>query len=148
MIGNKYLVFSFRIILGGVFIWAGLLKIFDPLGFAETIANFRVFPQWISFFLALMLPWIEVISGIFLILGLFRHASALILSLLLAAFLVLIVVTIMRGIDIDCGCFGSFSQKMDYKLILTDCVLLFLSLNIFFSKSDHFVLFRKKGILP
>jgi len=148
MIGNKYLVFSFRIILGGVFIWAGLLKIFDPLGFAEAIANFRVFPQWISFFLALMLPWIEVISGIFLILGLFRHASALILSLLLAAFLVLIVVTIMRGIDIDCGCFGSFSQKVDYKLILTDCVLLFLSLNIFFSKSDHFVLFRKKGILP
>lgn len=148
MIGNKYLVFSFRIILGGVFIWAGLLKIFDPLGFAETIANFRVFPQWISFFLALMLPWIEVISGVFLILGLFRHASALILSLLLAAFLVLIVVTIMRGIDIDCGCFGSFSQKVDYKLILTDCVLLFLSLNIFFSKSDHFVLFRKKGILP
>ena len=148
MIGNKYLVFSFRIILGGVFIWAGLLKIFDPLGFAETIANFRVFPQWISFFLALMLPWIEVISGVFLILGLFRHASALIISLLLAAFLVLIVVTIMRGIDIDCGCFGSFSQKVDYKLILTDCVLLFLSLNIFFSKSDHFVLFRKKGILP
>lgn len=148
MIGNKYLVFSFRLILGGVFIWAGLLKIFDPLGFAETIANFRVFPQWISFFLALILPWIEVISGIFLILGLFRHASTLILSLLLAAFLVLIVVSIMRGIDIDCGCFGSFSQKVDYKLILTDCVLLFLSLNIFFSKSDHFVLFRKKGILP
>lgn len=148
MIGNKYLVFSFRLILGGVFIWAGLLKIFDPLGFAEDIANFRVFPQWISFFLALILPWIEVISGVFLILGLFRHASTLILSLLLAAFLVLIVVSIMRGIDIDCGCFGSFSQKVDYKLILTDCVLLFLSLNIFFSKSDHFVLFRKKGILP
>lgn len=134
MIRNKYLLFAFCLVLGGVFIWAGLLKLFDPLGFAESIANYRAFPHMLSFILALVLPWIEVICGVLLIIGLLRRSSAFLLSVLLVAFLVLIAVTIMRGIDIDCGCFGTFSRKVDYTLILSDCVLLFLSLNIFFSK--------------
>lgn len=132
MIGNKYLLFAFRLVLAGVFIWAGLLKIFDPLGFSQSIQNYRVFPHALSFFIGLVLPWIEVTSGVFLLLGLFRRASSLILSFLLATFLVLIVVTIIRGIDVDCGCFGSLSRQVDYKLILTDSILLLLSLNVFF----------------
>jgi len=131
MIRNKYILFAFRLVVGGIFIWAGLLKIFDPLGFAESIANYKAFPQVISFFLAMVLTWIEVSCGVFLILGIFRSASALLLSGVLASFLVLIAVTILRGIDVDCGCFGSLSRKVDYKLILTDSVLLFFSLNIY-----------------
>ena len=134
MIRNKYILLVFRLVVGGMFIWAGVSKIIDPLEFAQNIANYRVFPQGISFFLALVLPWIEVICGVSLILGIFRYASALLLSGLLAVFLVLITVTIIRGIDIDCGCFGDLSGKVDYKLILMDSVLLFFSLNIFFSR--------------
>jgi hypothetical protein len=66
-------------------------------------------------------------------LGIFHSASALLLSGFLAVFLVLSTVTILRGIDIDCGCFGSLNGKVDYKLILMDSVLLFFSLNIYFS---------------
>jgi len=131
MVRNKYILFTFRLLAGGVFIWAGLLKIFDPLGFAQNIANYRVFPQGISFFLALFLPWLEVICGIFLVVGIFRGASSLLLSGLLSVFLVLIILTILRGIDIDCGCFGSIGRKIDYNLILMDSVLLFFSLNIY-----------------
>lgn len=134
MIRNKYILIAFRLVVGGMFIWAGVSKIIDPLGFAQNIANYRVFPGGISFFLALVLPWIEVICGVFLILGIFRSASALLLSGFLAVFLVLSTVTILRGIDIDCGCFGSLSGKVDYKLILMDSVLLFFSLNIYFSR--------------
>ncbi len=132
MIGNRYLLFTFRLVVGGVFIWAGLSKIFDPLSFAENISNYRLFPHWMSFFIALALPWIEVICGVFLILGLFQRSSAFLLSLLLAFFLTLIVVTILRGINVDCGCFGSIGRKVDLNLILFDGVLLFLSLNILF----------------
>jgi putative oxidoreductase len=138
MIRNKYILIAFYLIMGGVFIWAGVSKIIDPLEFAQSIANYRVFPQGISFFLALVLPWIEVICGVFLILGIFRSASALLLSGLLVAFLILVIVTIIRGIDIDCGCFGNLSRKVDYGLILMDSVLLFFSLNIFFySQADR-----------
>ena len=133
MIRNKNILFAFRLVVGGVFIWAGILKIIDPLGFAQSIANYRIFPSVLSFFLAVVLPWIEVVCGVFLVFGIFRHASSLLFSGLLGAFLLLMVVTLLRGIDVDCGCFGSLSQELDYKLILTDSVLLFFSLNIFFS---------------
>jgi putative oxidoreductase len=142
MIKNRYLLFVFSLMVGGIFIWAGLLKIFDPLGFAQAIANYRVFPHWMSFMLALVLPWMEVICGAFLVLGLFRRSSALFLSFFLAGFLILVVSTIVRGIDIDCGCFGRFSQKVDYKLLLTDGILLFFSLNIFFQKKTE----ERKGL--
>lgn len=132
MIGNKYLLLTFRLVVGGIFIWAGISKIFDPLGFAESIANYRAFSHWMTFFAALVLPWLEMICGVFLVLGFFRRSSALLLSLLLASFLALVAVTLARGINIDCGCFGSVSRKIDVSLMLFDCVLLFLSLNIFF----------------
>jgi len=38
----------------------------------------------------------------------------------------------IRGINVECGCFGSISRQVDYKLLLTDSALLFFSLNIFF----------------
>jgi len=134
MIRNKYILLALRLIVGGVFLWAGILKILDPLEFAQDIANYKFFPRVFVFFLALVLPWLEALCGVFLIFGIFRNASAVLISCLLAGFLVLITSAILRGLDIDCGCFGSLSQKADYKLILTDSLLLFFSLNILFSR--------------
>jgi len=134
MIRNRNVLLVLRVIVGGVFIWAGILKILDPLEFTQGIANYRVFPRFISFSLALVLPWLEVICGFFIIAGIFRKASAFLVSCLLAGFLVLVFSAILRGLDIDCGCFGSLSRKADYKLILIDSLLLFFTLNIFFSR--------------
>lgn len=137
MINNRYLYYMFRVILGGVFIWAGILKISNPLGFAQDIANYQTFPQAVSFFLALTLPWIEVICGVLVITGLSKRSSSLILSGLLVGFLILIAVTMVRGIDVECGCFGSLSRTVDFKLLLTDGALLFLALNTFFYRKPH-----------
>ena len=134
MINNRSLQFLFRVILGGVFIWAGILKIMDPLGFAQDIANYQIFPRVLSFVLALVLPWIEFICGVLVILGILHRSSTHLLSGLLVGFLVLIVVTMIRGIDVECGCFGSLSQTVDYKLLLTDSALLFLAVNILLYK--------------
>lgn len=142
MFDNKYLVLALRIIVGGVFIWAGILKILDPLEFAQSIRNYRIFPQSISFFLALALPWVEVISGSLLILGIFHRSSALLISSLLVLFLVLVVITMARGLDVDCGCFGSLSRKVDFKLFVVDSFLCFGALLIFFSKDRSFLLVK------
>jgi len=136
MINNRYLHYLFRLILGGVFIWAGIIKITNPLGFAQDIANYQLLPQSISFFLALFLPWIEVICGVFILTGLFLRSSSFFLSCILAGFLFLIIVTMIRGLDVECGCFGSLSRQVDYKLLLADSALLFLSLNIFFFRKS------------
>jgi putative oxidoreductase len=134
MIRNKHILLFFRLVVGGVFIWAGLLKIFDPLGFAQNIANYRIFSQSVSLFLAFILPWIEVICGLLLVMGIFRETASFMLSGSLVVFLGLIIVTLIRGLDIDCGCFGNLNRSVDYKLLLMDCVLLFFSLNIFLSQ--------------
>lgn len=131
MIKNTYIIFIFRFILGGIFIWSGVMKIVDPLGFAQNIAHYNLFPQTISFFLGLILPWIELFCGLFLITGLFLQASSFLLSALLFSFIILIGTTILRGVNIDCGCFGALSLKTNFKLLLTDILLLFLALNIF-----------------
>lgn len=123
----------FRFVVGGVFIWAGLLKILDPLEFSQNIANYHVFSRDLSFLTALVLPWLEVLCGILVIFGIFRPASSFLLSGLLGVFLILITVTIFRGLDVDCGCFGSIGRHVDYRLLLTDIVLLYLTLNIFVS---------------
>ena len=136
MINNPKVQFLFRLFLGGVFIWAGVVKIVSPLGFAQDIANYRLFPQAFSFFLALMLPWIEVFCGLLVVAGIMHRSSAFFLSGLLVGFLFLIVITLIRGIDVECGCFGNLARRVDAKLLLTDMGLLYLGLNVFFFRNS------------
>jgi len=134
MIHNKIVLFLFRLIVGGVFTWAGVLKIADPLGFAQSIQNYQFFPRDFTFIIAIVLPWMEVLAGAFLILGLFRRSSALLISSLLLGFIGLVALALLRGIDTSCGCFGSLSRRADLGLILTDAVLLFMAVNVFLAK--------------
>ncbi len=128
VIPKRRLLLLFRIIVGGVFIWAGVLKIIDPLGFAQSIENYQVVSRAPAFLVALVLPWVEVLSGAFLIIGVLKRSSALLISLQLIGFIGLVASALARGIDTSCGCFGSFSRRADLSLILTDAVLLILAL--------------------
>ncbi|MGB7296157.1 MAG: MauE/DoxX family redox-associated membrane protein [Candidatus Aminicenantales bacterium] len=134
MIRNKALLVVFRLIAGGVFIWAGILKIVDPLGFAQSIMNYRVFPHELAFITALVLPWVEVIAGGLLIVGLFKRSSALLISLMLIGFIGLVALALARGIDTSCGCFGNLSRPADLTLILADAGLLYFALCVFFAR--------------
>jgi uncharacterized membrane protein YphA (DoxX/SURF4 family) len=134
LIRNRWLLLLFRIIVGGVFIWAGVLKIADPLGFAQSIKNYQVIPHTLAFLTAVILPWVEVLSGAFLIIGVFKRSSALLISLLLVGFIGLVALALIRGIDTSCGCFGSLSRRADFSLILIDTGLLAFALNIFFAR--------------
>jgi uncharacterized membrane protein YphA (DoxX/SURF4 family) len=123
-------LFVFRLVVGGVFVWAGALKIADPLEFARSIMNYRVVAPAPAFAVALVLPWVEVLSGALLIVGVFKRSSALLISFLLAGFMGLVGLALARGIDTSCGCFGSLSRRADFSLILADAVLLFLAASV------------------
>ena len=131
---NRILFFLLRLIVGGVFIWAGVLKIADPLGFAQSIKNYQVVSPTLALLIAVVLPWVEVLSGAFLIIGVFKRSSALLISLLLIGFIGLVAFALARGIDTSCGCFGSLSRRADLSLILTDAVLLVFTLSVFFAR--------------
>jgi len=104
---TRLLSFVLRLLLGGAFVFAATLKIFDPASFANDIAHYRLVPHlWINF-IAITLPWVELTAGLALIFGFWRRASALVLLALTVVFLIAISQAIARGLDIRCGCFGT-----------------------------------------
>jgi len=125
----KGLRFAARIVVAAVFFWAAVLKIADPLGFARDISGYRLVPAWAALFIALVLPWFEALCAALLVLGVWRKTSAILIALMLAGFIILTGVTMARGIDTNCGCFGVMSHKADWGLILQDLGLLFLTVS-------------------
>ncbi len=102
------------ILLGALFVYAGALKAWDPVRFAGNIENYHVLPWAVSVRLAFYLPWLEIICGLALI---FRRLYSGALAILLSLMLVFIGATIaakMRGLDINCGCFGHISDQLSF----------------------------------
>ena len=93
-----------RLILGAVFIYASIDKIIHPEAFAEAIYNYQILPDFLINLTAIILPWLELILGIFLIIGLFREGSVSIVTFLLVVFFGAMVFNLARGLDIHCGC--------------------------------------------
>ncbi|MCJ7611965.1 MAG: DoxX family membrane protein [Candidatus Aminicenantes bacterium] len=140
MIRNKYILLAFRLIVGGVFVWSGLLKAVHPLDFAQNVENYQLLPRLLSLVVGLALPWVEMAAGLLLVLGLFRRGAALAAAGLLGAFIILISVTMVRGLDLSCGCFGSLSGKVGLKLLAQDIILLVMAVNILLCLPSHFSL--------
>ena len=78
----QVLVTMVRLVLGTVFLSAGITKIVDPAGFALAVYNYHILPAWLVNLAAVTLPWIEVVAGVCLVLGLWVPGSALVLSLI------------------------------------------------------------------
>ena len=133
MIRNKPLLLVFRLVLGGLFVYAGVVKVVDPLGFAQDIRNYRLVGQAISFVAAVVLPWLEIVAGAFLIAGVWKRGAALVITGLLVFFIVLTLVTMARGLDVECGCFGSLSRKSGWSVVFEDLGMLALGLVILLS---------------
>jgi putative oxidoreductase len=103
----KWLTLSLRLGLGGLFIFAGALKLSEPAQFATDIDHFRILPYAAVLPLALFLPWLEMLSGLALIAGPARRGALVVLSLLCVVFTAAIVSALVRKLDITCGCFGA-----------------------------------------
>lgn len=142
---NRLFLLLLRLVVGGVFIWAAVTKIADPLSFAQDVRNYRLVGQSLSFVTAIILPWVELLAGVCLIIGIFPRSSALLISGLLVFFIILVAVTMLRGIDVECGCFGTFNRKADLWLILEDLLWLVMSLALLFSPENEFCLLKKNS---
>jgi hypothetical protein len=87
--------------------FAGASKLGDPAAFAEAIQNFQLVPPLFAGIAAVYLPWLELTVAIGLWLRRTSRAAWWLAFLILAGFTVLLAITAARGIDADCGCFGS-----------------------------------------
>lgn len=96
-----------RLVLGGVLLAAGLLKIGDLTGSVQSVVAYQVFPYELARLIGTTLPVIEVAVGLLLVVGLLTRAAATVGGALMLAFVVGIISAWARGLAIDCGCFGT-----------------------------------------
>lgn len=103
---QPWLTFLFRLILGGVLLVAGALKVTDPYSSATSVRAYQILPVDLANFLGFVLPFAEVVIGIFLIVGIWVRLNAIAGGALMVMFIIAIGQAWIRGISLDCGCFG------------------------------------------
>ena len=136
LFGNQRIELAVRLILGVTFIYASYHKILAPAEFAKVVYGYGLFPHNTINLIAITIPFIELISGIALITGIFTRSASLIIMGMLIAFIMVISINIIRGHEFDCGCF-SFATNQNANsafyilgrniilLIMGNCIILY-----------------------
>ncbi len=104
-LASPWLTVRVQIALGLFFVAAALPKLVDPPSFAHMVYNYRLVPGAFVNLMALVMPWLELLAGLALILGIWTRASTGLVGALLLVFIAAISLNLARGNAIDCGCF-------------------------------------------
>ena len=103
---HPWLTIRVQLALGAIFVIAAIPKIADPPSFAHMIYNYRLMPASLINLSALVMPWVELLAGLALILGIWKTAARNVVGILLAVFIIAIGINLARDNAIDCGCFN------------------------------------------
>lgn len=107
ILAGRELNLVLRLFIGGMFIYAAWDKVLNPYAFAASIRAYKIVPFAMSNFCTLAISWSELIAGVMLVLGILTRKAAGAVFVLVVVFIAAIATTIVRGMVIDCGCFGS-----------------------------------------
>jgi uncharacterized membrane protein YphA (DoxX/SURF4 family) len=131
-----------RLILGGVLLAAGGLKVFKPTDSANAVAAYKLIPTELAHLIGYALPWLEVAIGLLLIVGFMVRPAAVLSGLIMIVFIGAIASVWARGMLIDCGCFGGGGEidpslasevRMNYFIeIMRDLGLALAALYLYF----------------
>jgi uncharacterized membrane protein YphA (DoxX/SURF4 family) len=137
---NDYVLLATRLFLGVLFVIASIDKIADPNAFAVSIGYYKLVEATTALTIATVLPWIELVCGLFLIFGIMVRGSSLLILLMVVAFTAGVISGIVRGLDISCGCFTRDPNvdKIGWLKVAENCGLMVLSVLLLFSSSDRF----------
>jgi putative oxidoreductase len=126
----RHLSLVARLILGSIFIVASYDKITNPEQFAIDIDNYRILPFYVVNFFGVLVPWCEFFCGLLLITGIYWRTSAMIIGFMLLFFIGFLASAMIRGLDIDCGCFGTGTSVSIWRIV-EDVIFLTLALFVY-----------------
>jgi uncharacterized membrane protein YphA (DoxX/SURF4 family) len=122
-----------RLTIGGMFIYTGVTHWSDPASFAKAIDAYRILPNgFLVNLAALSMPPLEIIAGFSVVSGIFIEGGSLAISGMLLIFAAALCASLMRGLDISCGCFTTDpnAARITWWYMLRDISLLLVSLGI------------------
>ena len=108
--GNSRIELAARWILGLTFIYASFHKIVSPADFAKIVYGYDLFPALFINLIAIIIPFLELITGLALVIGVYPRSAAIILNALIMAYIIVLAINLIRGHEFDCGCF-SFGES-------------------------------------
>ena len=111
---KRHLWRAVAILIGGLFVYAGAVKVIAPAEFARDIDNYKMVPWQLSVWMGLYLPWLEIFCGLALVVRVLYRGSVFILTAMMLLFIMITIIAKMRGLDISCGCFGHASKYLSF----------------------------------
>lgn len=120
-----------RMLLAIIFLSAALGKILDIQSFIKTLDAYRLLPDFLLSPLGHFLPWLEFMVGLSLLIDRWPSGAVLMSGLLLLLFIGIVIITLLRGIEIDCGCFSFISEDNLSKTLIRDLIFLIPTLILF-----------------
>jgi hypothetical protein len=124
ILSNRFLLLAARFVLGIVFVVAAVPKIAQPDAFAVSVEAYEILPVAVVNLIAVVVPWLELLCAVFLIGGARVRPSAALLGVMLAVFIVAISTAVLRGLNINCGCYGGTGTPVGWGKVLEDVALL------------------------
>jgi uncharacterized membrane protein YphA (DoxX/SURF4 family) len=136
-----------RLVLGGVFLAAGWLKVIDPQSSVAAVRAYRLLPDSVATIVGWGLPFAEIALGALLLAGVGTRVVAAVIAVLLVVFIAGVASAAVRGLSIDCGCFGGGGEvspgQTAYGIeIVRDAGLLLLALWLVWHPSSRLALDR------
>jgi putative oxidoreductase len=136
---NKYVILAARIVVGAVFVVASIDKIASPDAFAANVLAYGILPYPLVNLFAVVVPWIELVCGVFLVSGVLVRSTSAMLSFLLACFVAAMIAALLQELKIDCGCFGKeHATPVSWWRVGEDAGLMLLSVYLFFFPYPRF----------
>jgi putative oxidoreductase len=121
---GKELNLILRLLLAGMFLFAAWDKVVHPQSFAISVRAYKIIPLSYSNMFAVCVAWGEVIAASMLLLGVFTKKAAGAIFLLLGMFFVAIATVLVRGMVVDCGCFGEGGSSTGPLLLVRNVALM------------------------
>jgi len=128
---SPYLSVVCRVLLGIIFIQFALSKIMRPGVFALNVVDYGLMPAWGVNLWALVLPWAELITGLFLILGIRTRAAATLIGGMNIIFIVGLIHAFYLDLPINCGCVGEAGEPVTWWKVLKNVGMLLMAVQIF-----------------
>lgn len=129
---KRHFILAFRLLIGGLFLYAGLSKIIQPYYFAASIQAYQFLPQVFVGLTAALIPWTETVSALALISGHKSRSALLIFIVLLILFMFIIGLAMYRGLEIDCGCGLLANRQVGWLVLTEDSVMLAAIAGLYF----------------